>query len=425
MVNNRCCIRHLAVLVLQVMSWSGFNTSFAFRGLAAVTNARNLRQQHIPLRCFSSAPDDVKYEEPWTIYLDKLLWNHRHEELPVQASLVQRGFSSVTKRMQELQSSSDLTSKESTFSSIKHVLDRIHWDPTLDETQFKVLHRVDDDRVIESPLTADSMDRIVAIHYRDRLVWDRSTRVDDVLAGEGIVSVVRGYDAWKTEHDKAASLLQQRQVRVGEQIKETLGEKQYFAFLALSDEILEGAKDSRPSFPEAEAYAESSLVLLRETVSTDDSEALDLLSEHVALLPNSTAALRQVLLSAVSAKGTTTTTQRSRAKLPKQLHPLPELPEDDLTESFIRGTGPGGQKINKTSNRVMLVHNPTHLCVECQETRSLHQNRKIARKRLRQKLDEYYNGNQSRSKVKAQHAATKKSKARNRARRRQKQREGE
>ena len=99
------------------------------------------------------------------------------------------------------------------------------------------------------------------------------------------------------------------------------------------------------------------------------------------------------------------------------------LNEEELEETFVRGSGPGGQKINKTSNRVILTHIPTQVRVECQDTRSLQQNRKIARKRLRLKLDEYYNGRQS--KVQQQHIKAsqkrQKSKAKNRARQRKKQ----
>jgi protein subunit release factor B len=40
----------------------------------------------------------------------------------------------------------------------------------------------------------------------------------------------------------------------------------------------------------------------------------------------------------------------------KNISNRPELSEDDLTETFVRGSGPGGQKVNKTSNRVVLVH---------------------------------------------------------------------
>ncbi|CAL8093261.1 unnamed protein product [Calicophoron daubneyi] len=69
--------------------------------------------------------------------------------------------------------------------------------------------------------------------------------------------------------------------------------------------------------------------------------------------------------------------------------------ESDLTEEFVRGWGPGGQKINKTSNCVLLHHNPTGLFVKCQDSRILEENRKIARQRLNQKLDIYYNGDES------------------------------
>ncbi|KAL1748087.1 RF-1 domain-containing protein [Schizophyllum fasciatum] len=70
---------------------------------------------------------------------------------------------------------------------------------------------------------------------------------------------------------------------------------------------------------------------------------------------------------------------------------VPELREEDLEESFVRGTGPGGQSINKTANNVQLVHKPTGIRVFCQETRSLEQNRKRARNLMIAKLDQLYN----------------------------------
>ena len=61
--------------------------------------------------------------------------------------------------------------------------------------------------------------------------------------------------------------------------------------------------------------------------------------------------------------------------------------EDDLEESFIRGAGAGGQKINKTSSTVVLVHKPTGIEVRCQRERSQSQNRVIARQDLCDKLE--------------------------------------
>ncbi len=50
----------------------------------------------------------------------------------------------------------------------------------------------------------------------------------------------------------------------------------------------------------------------------------------------------------------------------------------DVEERFIRGTGPGGQKINKTSSTVWLRHRPTGIEVRCQAERSQAANRERA-----------------------------------------------
>ncbi|PAV24337.1 hypothetical protein PNOK_0140500 [Pyrrhoderma noxium] len=81
----------------------------------------------------------------------------------------------------------------------------------------------------------------------------------------------------------------------------------------------------------------------------------------------------------------------SALKRASQNRVRPVLDENDLEESFVRGSGPGGQSINKTSNNVQLLHKPTGIRVTCQETRSLQQNRLIARKNLVEKLDQLAN----------------------------------
>ena len=51
-----------------------------------------------------------------------------------------------------------------------------------------------------------------------------------------------------------------------------------------------------------------------------------------------------------------------------------------------RGSGPGGQKRNKTSNAVRLTHLPTKTSVTATESRSLAENKLYALRRLRLKL---------------------------------------
>lgn len=62
--------------------------------------------------------------------------------------------------------------------------------------------------------------------------------------------------------------------------------------------------------------------------------------------------------------------------------------ESDLVEEFVRGGGPGGQKINKTSMAVYLKHVPSGVEVKCQESRSQSLNRFLARRMLVEKLEQ-------------------------------------
>ena len=63
------------------------------------------------------------------------------------------------------------------------------------------------------------------------------------------------------------------------------------------------------------------------------------------------------------------------------------ISRDDLEESFIRGGGAGGQKVNKTSSTVRLRHVPTGIEVRCQAERSLSQNRSLAREEICNKVE--------------------------------------
>lgn len=66
--------------------------------------------------------------------------------------------------------------------------------------------------------------------------------------------------------------------------------------------------------------------------------------------------------------------------------------ESDFEESFIRSSGPGGQKVNKSSSCVYLVHLPTNLAVKCQRERSQSLNRFLARRLLLDKIERLQKG---------------------------------
>jgi protein subunit release factor B len=66
--------------------------------------------------------------------------------------------------------------------------------------------------------------------------------------------------------------------------------------------------------------------------------------------------------------------------------------EEDLREEFVRGSGSGGQKVNKTSSCVQLLHKPTGIEVKCQRERSQAMNRFFARRELCDRIEERIKG---------------------------------
>jgi len=60
--------------------------------------------------------------------------------------------------------------------------------------------------------------------------------------------------------------------------------------------------------------------------------------------------------------------------------------EEDIEEKFIRSSGRGGQKVNKTSTCVYLKHIPTGIEVKCMKERSQPLNRFLARRELAGKI---------------------------------------
>lgn len=66
--------------------------------------------------------------------------------------------------------------------------------------------------------------------------------------------------------------------------------------------------------------------------------------------------------------------------------------KEDLQETFVRSSGPGGQKVNKTATCVFIRHIPTGLTVKCQRERLRSVNRFIARRLLLDKIERMQKG---------------------------------
>ena len=66
--------------------------------------------------------------------------------------------------------------------------------------------------------------------------------------------------------------------------------------------------------------------------------------------------------------------------------------EAEIEETFVRSGGAGGQKVNKSSSCVMLLHRPTGLRVKSQTTRHQAMNRFLARRLLLDKIERMRKG---------------------------------
>ena len=64
----------------------------------------------------------------------------------------------------------------------------------------------------------------------------------------------------------------------------------------------------------------------------------------------------------------------------------------DLKETFARSSGPGGQNVNKVATAVTLRHQPSGISVTVQDSRSQAMNRKLARERLLDAIEDRQRG---------------------------------
>lgn len=541
---SRSCIRHPAAGRLQPLSLSrAFRTGRPTSSLGASPSSPPAPGNGNGAASDGAAaetapplpppPMEHLYQE-WSIEQDQLLWSNRARPAEEVASLLGRGVRGVQARLEKL---GDVSSPAYTrlfvrpnnrrgdkkgsvarngggddddaaagggrgkngpppvpaddnptprrLVPVSEVLRRIEFDPSLDSSDFSVLHydRLDG-RVVKSPWDAPNRSvsntketslvkalpehRIVGVLYRERLVWDRPGRADLVFGEPGIANVVATYPEWKREQDELAMAAHKRLEAVTARLERMLGGGGRFEELKrLSEGLLqEGGNDdddesgvaALPPKRKVEEYVRRTLELFRAartdgeadaaaavedstsdlySVPTTDRSALDEVSEFVSCWFQEDG-LREAVLDEVAyladrldgdsfdragpVRGGAAAASPSSSSGGVT---VVELSDADLEESFVRGSGPGGQKVNKTSNRVVLVHTPTGLRVECQDTRSLQQNRKIARRRLLEKLDDHVNGSRSKVRMGQKRAAEKrqKSKSKNRARQRKRQEE--
>lgn len=71
----------------------------------------------------------------------------------------------------------------------------------------------------------------------------------------------------------------------------------------------------------------------------------------------------------------------------KQMQTM-RVDDKDISFQAMRSTGPGGQNVNKVNSAVRAIHNPTGVQVVAMDSRSQHQNKKLAIARLKEKVNE-------------------------------------
>lgn len=115
-------------------------------------------------------------------------------------------------------------------------------------------------------------------------------------------------------------------------------------------------------------------------------------------------------------------TQKKQEELESRMAAL-GVREEDLQERYVRSSGPGGQKVNKTASCVYLKDLRTGLEVKMQRERSQGLNRYYARKRLCELIEQEELGTKSPAGLKAEKLRRQKQR-RKRRRRQRSTREG-
>jgi protein subunit release factor B len=87
----------------------------------------------------------------------------------------------------------------------------------------------------------------------------------------------------------------------------------------------------------------------------------------------------------------------------------------DIEEKFIKSSGRGGQKVNKSNSAVFLRHIQTNISVKCGKARSQHLNRFLALRSLVDKIEAFLSGKNEKEQEKIDKIKRQKRRRRSRA----------
>lgn len=319
------------------------------------------------------------YKE-WTLEEDETLWKYRNESVDQLAARLGRGLRGVESRLSKIRDvnsaayqrlfveqtecdndESDMEQKKEKLIPAGEVIRRVKWDYQLDEKDFSILHhdRVED-KIIETAFTAKNADisgnaamfvdalpehRIVAIKYKERVVWDRESRTDNFFARPGIIRIIEDYEEWRRRREEEREFNRKRQAEVTLRLQRVLGAS-FDSLKELSAKIHAASKESILSKKEIEDYVERATDLFRHVrdnpalsgdptiIPMSDYEALDMLSELVALMPDEST--RAAVLTEISTAMKIALGRKIQVSKNKE---LPDISEEDIAESFVRGSG--------------------------------------------------------------------------------------
>jgi uncharacterized protein (UPF0248 family) len=316
-----------------------------------------------------------------------LLWDNREQPVAALASILGRGLRGVEKRLAKLKdvessayhrlfvSSQFHDSFEEKLSErldakkllpVSEVIRRVKYDDSIPSDRFSVRYydRVED-AVLESPLMAPNTSikgpktlmvealpehRIVSVKYMDRVVWDKEARLDLVFSGPGIAKVIDSYEEWKRDRDAEVEWNRQRQQKVVLRLEQALGHERFMLLKSFSSSLQAAKQDPTLSTKmEAERFVKSCLDLFHAVqknpslsldptlIPRSDYEAMDLISELVALNPDPL--FRQVVLSELSLCMHRCQGMATNYEEVDIARKLPTVREEDIIETFIRGSG--------------------------------------------------------------------------------------